>query len=379
MLIDACKLLIREYHVDGFRLDATHHNDFMEFDCLERLATELKAVKPEVILIAENLPNQRDMNRQGFDGWAQWSDPFHDVMKALLQEQTVDGTPNSPDRLGEIFFFCKDSFASHTNNVVNYSESHDETSVPYQVGKNPALNHFAAKDRKGRLGFFATMAALGQPMIYMGQEFNVERDRNMVSFTWPNPPSSSGFFEWAKRLVHLRQRYPALKLRGYNPAETGQFTWILGPWMDAAHGGGWRVIGWRSRPNQFAHDAMIVVLNLEGQDVQVDLNFGIAGVWVKLADINQANDIAPGGTNSAGDPSAVRTQRWQFRRLHPAQFERLHLQVGIHLADTSERPPGRREFHASLGHGRCPRPHRDMNTHRLALVHGAAMIGASPE
>src|SRR6185295_5271022 len=83
MLIDACKLLIREYHVDGFRLDATHHNDFMEFACLERLATELKAFTPDVILIAENLPNQGDMNRQGFDGWGQWCDPFHDVMKAL--------------------------------------------------------------------------------------------------------------------------------------------------------------------------------------------------------------------------------------------------------------------------------------------------------
>lgn len=68
MLIDACKLLIREYHVDGFRFDATHHNDYMEFTFLDRLAQEVKGFKPNVILIVENLPNQSDLNRQGYDG-----------------------------------------------------------------------------------------------------------------------------------------------------------------------------------------------------------------------------------------------------------------------------------------------------------------------
>ena len=35
--------------------------------------------------IAENLPNQPDLNRSGYDGFMQWSDPFHDKMKALLR------------------------------------------------------------------------------------------------------------------------------------------------------------------------------------------------------------------------------------------------------------------------------------------------------
>jgi len=39
-----------------------------------------------VLLVAENLPNQADLNRSGFDGFAQWCDPFHDKMKAMLRE-----------------------------------------------------------------------------------------------------------------------------------------------------------------------------------------------------------------------------------------------------------------------------------------------------
>jgi pullulanase/glycogen debranching enzyme len=93
MLIDACKLLIAEYHVDGFRFDATH-TTYMDHAFVLRLANELKDFKADTILIAENLPNQTDLNRHGFDGFAQWSDPFHDKIKALLREGVFQ-TPTS--------------------------------------------------------------------------------------------------------------------------------------------------------------------------------------------------------------------------------------------------------------------------------------------
>jgi pullulanase/glycogen debranching enzyme len=168
------------------------------------------------------------LNRHGYDGFAQWADPFHDKMKALLREGVFqDQNFYTPDRLGDIYYFCRAFFAAHTNNVVNYVESHDETSVAFEAGTNPVLNHPAAKDRKGRLGLFAAQIALGQPMIYMGQEFNVERDRNIVSFDWPaGGPDASGFYRWARRLIRLRTRYPALQIAGDDPAGAGQFAWI---------------------------------------------------------------------------------------------------------------------------------------------------------
>lgn len=192
-------------------------------------------------------------------------------------------------------------------------ESHDETSVAYEAGTNPALNHPAAKDRKGRLGLFAAQLALGQPMIYMGQEFNVERDRNIVSFDWPTGgPGASGFYRWARRLIRLRRRYPALQMAGDDPAGAGRFTWILGPWMDAAHGGGRMVLGWRLQPSSFAYETMVVLLSFQGYSVTVDLELGRAGTWVKLADVENANDIPPEGTNSIQDPTALRTADGRF-------------------------------------------------------------------
>ena len=305
LLIDTCKLFLTEYHVDGFRLDSTRNVDR---GFLLRLADELTRFRPEIVLVAEHLPNESDLNRSGYDGYSQWADPFHDRMKVLLREGMIDD-----DQLGDVFYFSHAAYAAHTNNTVNYVESHDETSPAFEVGTNPTTNQPATKDRKGRLGLFATVVALGIPMIYMGQEFNVERDRNIVSFQWPpGGPENNGFYRWARRLIHLRRRYPALRIAGYDPAGDGRFTWILGPWMDPAHGGGHKVLGWRLRPGSSAHDVMVVLLNFEPFTVRVDVELGLAGSWVKLADLDSVDDIPPGGTNSTADPGTLHSNDGRF-------------------------------------------------------------------
>jgi hypothetical protein len=44
----------------------------------------------------------------------------------------------------------------------------------------------------------------------------------------------------------------------------------------------------------------------------VDVDFGIPGKWVKLADIDQVNDIPPLGNNSANSPTTVDTADGHF-------------------------------------------------------------------
>lgn len=304
MLIDACRLFLVEYHVDGFRLDATHH-DFMSHQFLARLATELHTVKPDVLLVAENLPNEPDLNRSGYDGYAQWCNQFHDKIKALLREGPFEGEQPTPDHLADAMYFSHSNFASHTNNVVNYCQSHDENSVAHEVRTTPSLDTPLAQDRKGRLGVFATLAALGQPMLFMGQEFNLDQPRNVVTVDWPADPDQHAFFRWTSAMVHLRRRYPGMRLSGYDPAGAGELAWILGPWMDDRHGGGLPAVGWRSRPSQSASDTLVVLLNFAPHDVTAELELGLPGRWVKLADIDNVDDIPPVGTNSAATGTAL--------------------------------------------------------------------------
>lgn len=307
-LIDVCKLLLHEYKVDGFRFDATH-SSWMDHGFLHRLQYEIRdrGFKRDCILIAENLPNEPDLNLEGWNGFAQWNDPFHDKLKALLREGVYqDWVDDSPKYLGDVFYYCRNFYAAHTNNVINYCESHDENSMPYEVATDgPLLQTDPAKERKARLGLMATITALGQPMIYMGQEFNVDRPRNQVQFTWPEDLSRHYFYQWAKGLINLRRRYPGLRIAGSDLSEKGKFQFILGPWLE--QGKDRSVIGWRVNPNGEPWEQMVVLLNFEPYDISVGIDFGAPGKWVKLADIDRVNDIPPFGTNTVGEQATIET------------------------------------------------------------------------
>jgi 1,4-alpha-glucan branching enzyme len=312
MLIDACKMLIKEYHIDGFRFDATH-SYFLNHKLLHRLAHEIKdtGFKPDAILIAENLPNEADLNLDGYNGYAQWSDIFHDKMKALLREGVFEGQGNGVDNIGVPIYFSKDSFAAHTNNTVNYCESHDENSVQFEVTTN-GIHDPVIKSRKARLGLMASMVSLGQPMIYMGQEFGIERERNRIKVPWSIYEENNRFYQWTKGLIHLRRRYGGLKLRGYNPVDDGVFAWVIGPWLGKERGGGKRVIGWRVNDRGSPEERMLVMLNFEGHEVPVDVDFHTRGRWVKLADIEQVNDLPPVGTKNAQDADSIILEQGVF-------------------------------------------------------------------
>lgn len=308
-LIDVCKLFLKEYRVDGFRFDATH-TDWMDHGFLHRLQYEIRdrGFKSNCILIVENLPNQPDLNRDGWNGFAQWCDPFHDKIKALLREGVYqDWVNDSPQLLGDVFYYCRSIYARHTNNVINYCESHDENSVPYEVATDgPGLQTSPAKERKARLGFMATIAALGQPMIYMGQEFGVDRPRNRVQFTWPSNLREHHFFQWAHGLIKLRRRYPGLRVPGSDLIEEGKFRFIIGPWLE--QGNGKSVIGWKTIPSNKATDQILVMFNFEPYPVTLGIDFGLSGRWIKLADIDQIRDIEPFGDNSRDNATTIITQ-----------------------------------------------------------------------
>jgi len=307
MLIDSCKLFIKEYHIDGFRFDATH-SYFLNHKLLHRLAHEIKdkGFKPDTILIAENLPNEKDLNIEGYNGYAQWSNLFHDKVKALLREGVFEGVDNGTDNLGGMIYFSKDRFAAHTNNVINYCESHDENSVQFEVATGGEhLQDPKVKERKARLGLMTTMVALGQPMIYMGQEYGVERERNRIKVRWSKySEDTSKFYQWASALINLRKRYDALKLSGYNPIDDGKFNWLVGPWMSDNKGGNKKVIGWKANSGDSPAEQLLVMLNFEGHDVPVEVPFD-PGCWIKLGDIEHINDLPPFGNKDPLDADSI--------------------------------------------------------------------------
>jgi maltooligosyltrehalose trehalohydrolase len=92
-LCDNALMWLRDYHVDGLRLDAVHaFFDSSAFPFLEQLAVEVAALEAqlgrELVLIAESDRNDprlvRSRDAFGFGLHAQWSDDFHHALHAYL-------------------------------------------------------------------------------------------------------------------------------------------------------------------------------------------------------------------------------------------------------------------------------------------------------
>ncbi|MNO82424.1 Malto-oligosyltrehalose trehalohydrolase [compost metagenome] len=186
--IGNAEMWVRDYRVDGLRIDAVHAISDKEF--LHELATRVRAVAEgrHLHLVLENEDNQAALLRGGFD--AQWNDDLHHVLHALLTGEDegyyIDYRDNPIELLcrclGEGFVFQGQSdyrgrprgepsadLPPHA--FVAFLQNHD------QVG-NRALGErlvtLAPKDRL-RVAVALVLLAPMVPMLFMGEEWGERR------------------------------------------------------------------------------------------------------------------------------------------------------------------------------------------------------------
>jgi 1,4-alpha-glucan branching enzyme len=173
--------LAREFHLDGFRLDHTHTiihsrdgSDFVRergsgggWEFLHALRHALHTeVDDRCLLMAEHLPNEWFVTRDGGPMDTQWCDAFHDQLVKACRGELV--MPALADALKLGHTACDEWFQ-----VTNYPESHDE------VGNvNDRISNVAYPGRGSRMSKVAAAVSLlsrGIPMFFMGAESAEER------------------------------------------------------------------------------------------------------------------------------------------------------------------------------------------------------------
>ncbi|NMO19799.1 DUF3459 domain-containing protein [Pyxidicoccus fallax] len=176
-LRDNALMWLREYHMDGLRLDATKEirkangmDNPAGWELLRSISEAVKREFPWKLLIAEDMGGDGALTHPhgaGFD--SQWDPSFvHPVRAALV-------APFDESRdLNAVRDALYARYNGQATQRVIYTESHDEVAngrsrIPSEVAPHDTGGRLAKK--KSLLGATLTLTAPGIPMLFMGQEF----------------------------------------------------------------------------------------------------------------------------------------------------------------------------------------------------------------
>jgi maltooligosyltrehalose trehalohydrolase len=195
-LIENALMWLRDYHVDGLRLDAVHaFEDHRAMHFLEQLASEVHALAAllgrELILIAESDANDPGLvtSREagGYGLTAQWSDDFHHAVHAAITGERqgyycdFGSLAAVAKTLTKVFFHDGiwsafrgrthgrqvDVFRIPAHRFLGYLQDHD------QVGNRAAGDRISAHLSTDllKVGAALILTASYTPMLFMGEEW----------------------------------------------------------------------------------------------------------------------------------------------------------------------------------------------------------------
>lgn len=195
LILDNAVMWMRDFHVDGLRLDAVHAlHDEQSVHILQELAERTDALSAEqgrpLSLIAESDLNDPTLilprDAGGYGLTAQWSDDWHHAVHVALTGETAGyyadfAAEDAVAKVTEGGFFHDGTFSSFRGRahgspippdvpswrLVTFAQDHD------QIGNRAAGDRLSASLSTDRLAVAAvlTLTAPGTPMLFMGEEW----------------------------------------------------------------------------------------------------------------------------------------------------------------------------------------------------------------
>ena len=191
-----------EQGVDGWRLDVPNEIDDDTF--WEEFRHVVKSANPDAYLVGEIWSvDPRWVGDKHFDGLMNY--PLRDALLRLLYAGTLD-MPQFVEKVeGLLTAYPRENV--HAMYVP--LGSHDTERLFTKVEKSTV---------KAKLAFLFQMAYPGAPAVYYGDEIGLEGGKDpdcRRAFPWDENQWNIELRHWAKTLIALRKRYPALRRGDY--------------------------------------------------------------------------------------------------------------------------------------------------------------------
>jgi glycosidase len=191
MMIEASVHWIRDFDVDGFRVDAAWGPRRRAPEFWQRWRAELKRVKPDLFLLAEATAQNTYYFRNGFDAAYDWN-----------------------DQLGHWAWQEAFDNPAHTGELLRGAIADDPqpARVLRFIANNDTGPRFISRYGLDRTRVAAAMLLTlpGVPALFMGDEVGAEFEpyRERVPIDWRDPHNLR---PWYQRLLELRRELPGLR------------------------------------------------------------------------------------------------------------------------------------------------------------------------
>ena len=196
--LDVTAYWLREFQIDGWRMDVARH---VEPDFWRDFRRVAKATRPDCYLLSE-IWGDTSPWLQGDQFDATMNYLFRELALFYFAQQDID-TPTFLDGLLRMLFLYAPQVMAVTHNLIS---SHDtERFLTMCNGELDGL----------KLATLLQFTLPGAPGVYYGDEIGMEGGHDpdcRRAFPWHQPESwHLDVLEWVKTLAHLRRAHPALR------------------------------------------------------------------------------------------------------------------------------------------------------------------------
>lgn len=210
-ILEVCKYWLREYDIDGYRFDAIWGVNSRMPSFAQRLRTELKSIKPDALLLAEDKGSDPKVFELGFDAAYDWA-PDTSWVSQWTWEYEYDENEsktifNHPDvnKRGEMMRQALFHNGGNMHKQLRYLENNDLQRF---------INTHGLKRTKMAAALLFSLP--GIPMLYNGQEIGFQGHPYSTNAVFNrNRPiksmDSNGLFSYYQKLIQLQKQYPALR------------------------------------------------------------------------------------------------------------------------------------------------------------------------
>ena len=196
--INVGKYWLREVGIDGWRLDV---GDEISHSFWKKFRNEIHREYADTLIIGEIWHYAGD-----FLEGDEWDTVMNYQFYLSIIDFVADERITASEFLGDMGFMRGNLHPDCYCSLLNLIDSHDTARFMHICGN---------KIKKMKLAAAIQLLSPGMPMIYYGDEFGMKGGpdpdcrRGML---WEKEKQNTNVFEWYKRLISIRKKYPAITL-----------------------------------------------------------------------------------------------------------------------------------------------------------------------